>query len=271
MRHATNPHTSAAANTIAISRNMTECSATPHLRNSRAVYTHRDYLSRVYINDRRAPINSAPALKSQNHVHPRPSPLLRSRPRDVSPLLQRRKTRRTHPRHQTIPKRSRPRPISLRSPHGIHRLPIHLRQSRRHHFRPRQSSRRQRPPSHPRKNVETQNSRPSQSRPVSRKSLGHERSRRKNSRRYRPHARASRTTLRRRTRRTPRLRPRHRRLDRRNVFNFQSWPPRRAPHPRPGRKKGLVGYLRQKAHAQAQRTPRLWRTLASLSHHRELV
>src|SRR5579871_638473 len=33
----------------------------------------------------------------------------------------------------------------------------------------------------------------------------------------------------------------------------------------------MVRYLRQKAHAQAQRTPRLRRTLAPLSHHRQLV
>src|SRR5580698_9072760 len=72
MRHATNPHTSAAANTIAISRNMNECSATPHLRNSRAVYTHHDYLSRVYINDRRAPINSATCAKITKSCPPPP-------------------------------------------------------------------------------------------------------------------------------------------------------------------------------------------------------
>src|ERR1700684_2019700 len=91
-----------------------------------------------------------PALKSQNHGHPSPTPLLRPRPRDVPPLLQRRKTRRTHPRHKTIPKRPRPGPIPLRSPHGIHRHPIHLRQSRRHYLRPSQSPRRQRQPAHSR-------------------------------------------------------------------------------------------------------------------------
>src|ERR1700685_3152396 len=136
---------------------------------------------------------SKPALKSQNHVHPSSTPLLRPRTRDVPPLLQRRKTRRTHPRHEKIPKRPRPRPIPLRSPHGIHRLPIHLRQSRRHYLRPRKSPRRQRPPAHSRKNAQAQNSRPPQSRPLPRQSPRHERSRHQNDRRRRAHARTSRT------------------------------------------------------------------------------
>src|SRR5882762_6339321 len=44
----------------------------------------------------------------------------------------------------------------------------------------------------------------------------------------------------RRARRTPYLRPRHRRLDRRNVSDLPPRPPRRPPHPRPRRQKRVV-------------------------------
>src|SRR6267154_4954554 len=163
------------------------------------------------------------------------------------------------------------RTISLRSPPRIHRLSIHLRQSRRHHFWPRQSSERLRPRSHPAGNTKAAQARPAQSRSLRRKNPGHERPRPKNHRRHRPLVRRSPRALRRRTRRAPRLSPRHRRVDRRNVSHLPPRPPRRSPRPRPRRQKRLGHHLRQEAHAQAQGTPGFRRTLAPPPHRRKLV
>src|SRR5712692_9644261 len=174
-------------------------------------------------------------------------------------------------RSAPVSNRHRGRAISLRSPPRSHRLPIHLRQSRRHHLRPHQGSQRQWPRPHSARNAKAAQARPPQSRSLRRKSPRHERPRAKNHRRRRPLARASPKTFRRRARRTSRLRPRHRRLDRRNALDLPPRPPRRPPHPRPRRQERLVRNLRQKAHAQAQGTPRLRRTLAPLPHRRKLV
>src|SRR5713101_7086788 len=163
------------------------------------------------------------------------------------------------------------RTISLRSPPRIHRLSIHLRQSRRHHFWPRQSPQRLRPRSHPAGNAKAAQARLAQSRSLRGKNPGHERPRPKNHRRHRPLVRRSPKALRRRTRRAPRLSPRHRRVERRNVSHLPPRPPRRSPRPRPRRQKRLGHHLRQEAHAQAQGTPRLRRTLAPLPHRRKLV
>src|SRR5260370_23596647 len=92
-----------------------------------------------------------------------------------------------------------------------------------------------------------------------------------NHRRHRPHPRASRKNIRRGISRAPRLRTRHRRLDRRDVPHLQSRPPGRPPYPRPGRAKRLVRSLWQETHAQAQGTPGFRRTLAPLPHRRQLV
>src|SRR5258706_2844807 len=187
------------------------------------------------------------------------------------PLRRRRKTRHPNRRNRPISNRNGRRAVPLRSPPGIHPLPIHLRQSRRPHLRQNKSPMRQRPPSRSRANAKTPPLPPPQSRPPRSQSPRHERSSPQNHRRHRPHPRASRKNVRRRASRAPRFRPRHRRLDRRNVPNLQSRPPRRPTHPRPGSKKRLVSDLRQKTHAQAQRTPSLRRTLAPLSHHSQLV
>ena len=150
-------------------------------------------------------------------------------------------------RTRRIPIQARRMRQRLRIAPRSHRSPEHFRQSRRKNLLAHSGPGRERRLPHAGRNSEDAHPRPAQSWPVQSESAGDERPRAKNHRRHRPHARRSAKNERRRTRRAPDFRARHRRLDRRNVFDFPPRPPRRPAHSRPGRAKRVaITYRKRK-------------------------